>query len=154
MVDGWMDGCWVDHLCMYFTPIRFGILSRTNQIAACIYGSFFSYFFKKITLSRRDEPCSKSVSQSERKSVKYVCLSHQSGLRYYIRTNEIAVYKGEVIWHSCKRAISFEDFRFVGGGIGELWINPGFETLACLQRTRRQQRPNTKLLFKRSFRTG
>ena len=35
MVDGW-----VDHSCMYFTPIRFGILSRTNQIAACIYGSF------------------------------------------------------------------------------------------------------------------
>ena len=25
--------------------------------------SFLSYFFKKITLSRRDEPCSKSVSQ-------------------------------------------------------------------------------------------
>ena len=38
-VDGWMDG-WVDHSCMYFTPIRFGILSRTNEIAACIYGSF------------------------------------------------------------------------------------------------------------------
>ena len=54
---------------------------------------FLSYFFKKIALSRRNEPCSKSVSQS----VKYVCLSHQSGLRYYIRTNEIAVYKGEVI---------------------------------------------------------
>ena len=31
-----MDG-WVDHSCMYFTPIRFGILSRTNQIAACIH---------------------------------------------------------------------------------------------------------------------
>ena len=30
-----------------------------------------------------------------------------------------------------------EDFRFVGGGIDELGINPGFETLACLQRTRR-----------------
>ena len=53
----------------------------------------FELFFQKITLSRRDESCSKSVS----KSVKYVCLSHQSGLRYYIRTNEIAVYKGEVI---------------------------------------------------------
>ena len=31
----------MDHSCIYFTPIRFGILSRTNQIAACIYGSFF-----------------------------------------------------------------------------------------------------------------
>ena len=37
----WMDG-WVDHSCMYFTPIRFGILSRTNQIAACIYESFLT----------------------------------------------------------------------------------------------------------------
>ena len=38
-----------------------------------------SYFFKKITLSQRDGPCSQSVSQS----VEYVCISHQSGLRYY-----------------------------------------------------------------------
>ena len=27
---------------MYFTPIRFGILSRTNQIVTCIYGSFLA----------------------------------------------------------------------------------------------------------------
>ena len=39
-----MDVGWVDHSCMYFTPIRFGILSRTNQIAACIYGSFLWIF--------------------------------------------------------------------------------------------------------------
>ena len=68
----------------------------------------------------------------------FVC--HTNQVWDTIRTNEIAVYKGEVIWHSCKWAISFEDFRFVGGGIGKLWINPGFETLACLQRTRRQQK--------------
>ena len=36
----WVDVGWVDHSCMYFTPIRFEILSRTNQIAACMYGSF------------------------------------------------------------------------------------------------------------------
>ena len=75
-------------------------------------------------------------------SVSEVCLfvTNTNQVWGTIRTNEIAVYKGEVIWHSCKRAISFEDFIFVGGGIGELWINPGFETFACLQRTRRQQK--------------
>ena len=29
---------------MYFTPIRFGILSRTKENAACIYRSFLSIF--------------------------------------------------------------------------------------------------------------
>ena len=42
--------------------------------------------------------------------------------------------------NSCKRAISFEDFRIVAGGIGELWMNPGFETLVCLQLARLQQK--------------
>ena len=48
-VGCWMlDVGWVDHSCMYFTPIRFGILSRTNQIAACIYGSFSCCFGFKV----------------------------------------------------------------------------------------------------------
>ena len=34
----------MDHSCMYFTPIRFGILSRTNQSLACIYESFLQIF--------------------------------------------------------------------------------------------------------------
>ena len=55
-----LDVGWVDHSCMYFTPIRFGILSRTNQIAACfgfkVRPSLFCYRFDLIG------PCWSEVS--------------------------------------------------------------------------------------------
>ena len=55
-----LDVGWVDHSCMYFTPIRFGILSRTNQIAACIYGSSIVNSLVYIALK---VPCLAEISE-------------------------------------------------------------------------------------------